>query len=281
MTNEEWKDAYGQYDIPNEIHLLHQLENELSNEGLSLSQIAFQPINLFDPYSITPPDLIPFASTGGNGIHFGFLTDFHSVSSLSEAPIVCVSPTNDPPLRYMARNIREFLNLVYSVPYAEMLETIWNYDDEKQVTGLLKEFEEYTSSNCEENRDYILTRYQQVFGTKKLEVVSYFHEVKKERAESIHMNTLDGLGAFCVKPAIQSKQHFCFPQNRNCDEAEVVKMRSFLNQSNELEKLAFVRDANYWYIVTSGYHEAVWELMMELLTSLKLKDEVERVSERC
>ena len=33
--------------------------------------------------------------------------------------------------------------------------------------------------------------------------------------------------------------------------------------------------------VTSGYHEAVWELILELLTSLKLKDEVERVSERC
>lgn len=281
MINEEWKAAYGQYDIPNEIHLLHQLENELRNEGLSLSQIAFQPINLFDPYSITPPDLIPFASTCGDGIHFGFLTDFHSVSNLSVAPIVCVSPTNDPPLRYMARNIREFLNLVYSVPYAEMLETMWNYDDEKQIIGLVKEFEKYTSSNWEEKRKYILTRYQQVFGTKKLEVVSYFHEVKKDRAESIHMTTLDGLGVLCAKPSIQSKQHFNFPPNRNCDEAEVVKMQSFLDQSNELEKLAFVRDANYWYIVTLGYHEAVWELILELLTSLKLKDEVERVSERC
>ncbi len=281
MINEEWKEAYGQYEIPNEIQLLHQLEKELSNEGLSLSQIAFQPINLFDPYWITPPDLIPFASTGGDGIHFGFLTDFHSVSNLSEAPIVCVSPTNDPPLRYMARNIREFLNLVYSVPYAEMLETMWNYDDEKQVIGLVKEFEKNSSRNWEENRKNILTRYQQVFGTKKLEVVSYFLEVKKERADSIHMITLDGLGVLCAKPSIQSKQHFNFPPNRNCDEAEVVKMQSFLDQSNEMEKLAFVRDAHYCYIVTSGYHEAVWELILELLTSLKLEDEVERVSERC
>lgn len=280
MINEEWKEAYGQYDIPEEIHLLHQLENELSNEGLSLSQIAFQPIDQFDSYSVTPPDLIPFASTGGNGIHFGFLTDFHSVSNLSEAPIVCVSPTNDPPLRYMARNIREFLSLVYSVPYAEMLETMWYFDDEKQVTELVKEFEQYTSSTWEENQKYIRTRYQQVFEPKKLEVLSYFHKVKKERAESIHMTTLDGLGVLCKNPSI-SKKHFNFSPNRNCDEAEVMKMQSFLDQCNELEKLAFVRDANYWYVVTSGYDEAVWDLVLKLLKSLKLKDEMERVAERC
>ena len=281
MINEEWQEAYGQYDIPNEIHLLHQLENELRNEGLSLSQIAFQPIDQFGSYSITPPDLIPFASTGGDGIHFGFLTDFHSVSNLSEAPIVCVSPTNDPPIRYMARNIREFLDLVYSVPYAEMLETMWNYDDEKQVIELVKEFEEYTSTTWDENRKYLLTLFQQTFGTKKLEVLNYFHEVKKERAETIHMTTMDGLGVLSKDPSIQSKQHFTFSPNHNCDEAEVMKMQSFIEQSNKVEKLAFVRDANYWYVVTSGYDESVWELITELLKSLKLKDEMERVSERC
>lgn len=281
MINEEWKEAYGQYDIPKEVLLLHQLENELSNEGLSLSHIAFQPIDQFGSYSITPPDLIPFASTGGDGIHFGFLTDFQSVSNLSEAPIVCVSPTNDPPLRYMARNIREFLNLVYSVPYAELLESIWNYDDEKQVMELVKEFEQYSSSTWEENQKYILTRFQQVFGTKQMEVLSYFKEVMKERAESIQMSTLDGLGVIYTDTSIQSKQHFKFPVNHSCDEAEVMKMQSFLVQSNELEKLAFVRDANYWFVVTSDYDEAVWELVLELLKLLNLQDEAKRVYEKC
>jgi hypothetical protein len=54
MVNEELKKAYGLYEIPDEIQLLYQLENELRNEGLSLSQIGFQPINQFEPYSITP-----------------------------------------------------------------------------------------------------------------------------------------------------------------------------------------------------------------------------------
>jgi hypothetical protein len=56
-------------------------------------------------YFITPPDLITFISTGGDGIHFGFLTDFGQVEDLEEAYIVCVSPTNDPPLKIVARNL--------------------------------------------------------------------------------------------------------------------------------------------------------------------------------
>ncbi len=44
--------------------------------------IGFRPSLQDDSYSITPPDLIPFANTGGDGIHFGFLTDFGSVSTL-------------------------------------------------------------------------------------------------------------------------------------------------------------------------------------------------------
>lgn len=100
---------YGSYEIPDEIYKLYELEKELNDIDLSLDMIGFRPSIHDDSYSITPPDLIPFANTGGDGIHFGFLTDFGSVPALTEAPIVCVSPTNDPPIRYMANNIKEFL----------------------------------------------------------------------------------------------------------------------------------------------------------------------------
>lgn len=280
MGNVELKEAYGSYEIPCEIHQLFQLEEEFSKKGLSLGQIGFHPIDQLAPYPITPPDLIAFASTGGGGIHFGFLTDFHSISHLNEAPIVCVTPTNDPPLRYMARNIREFLDLAFSVPYAEMLETIWMFEDEKQLIELIEEFESY-SSKWHKDREYILMRCREVFGTNKLDVVSYLHEVKKERAESIHMTTLDGLGVADRNSATTSKTSFTFSEDRKCDEKEIERMRLFLIQANELEKLAFVRDANYWYIVTSGYDQAVWELIQELLTSMGLHDEAEHVAERC
>ncbi|GGA23149.1 SMI1/KNR4 family protein [Psychrobacillus lasiicapitis] len=108
MVN-ELIEVYGTYSIPEEVYRLIQLEMNLQKEGLSLDTIGFIPITDYYYYSITPPDLIPFASTGGNGIHFGFLTDFHDVRVLKDAPIVCVSPTNDPPVRYIARNFEEFI----------------------------------------------------------------------------------------------------------------------------------------------------------------------------
>ncbi|MGE6488649.1 hypothetical protein [Paenisporosarcina sp. NPDC076898] len=281
MGDEVLKDLYGSYEIPREIHQLFQLEEEFAKNGLSLAQIGFQPINQFDSYAITPPDLIAFASTGGDGIHFGFLTDFHSVSNLNEAPIVCVTPTNDQRIRYMARNLREFLDLAFSVLYVEMLETIWTFENEQQVQELATEFGKDTPRKWRKDRERILTRCREVFGTKKVDVVSYLHEVKKERAASIRMPTLDGLGVANRNLETTSRQNFTFSEERTCDEKEMKRMRLFMSQANEVEKLAFIRDANYWYIVTSGYDEAVWELIQELLTSMGLNDEAERVSERC
>lgn len=281
MRSGNLKEIYGQYEIPEEIHLLFQLENELSNEGLSLSQIGFQPLDQPELYPISPPDLIAFASTGGDGIHFGFLTEFHTVSTLEEAPIVCVSPTNDPPIRYMAQNIQEFMNLAFSVPYVEMLESIWNYTNDNQVQELVREFEKDSPSDWQKDCEHILTRCRQVFRTKKLDVIGYLTEVGNARAERICMSTLDGLGVVYGQPTTQSKQHYHFHENRKCDEVEVLRMRSFLVKANEVEKFAFIRDANYWYIVSSGYDEAVWELIIELLESLKLAIEAQRVSERC
>ncbi|MGB5947031.1 hypothetical protein [Paenisporosarcina sp.] len=42
-----------------------------------------------------------------------------------------------------------------------------------------------------------------------------------------------------------------------------------------------LKDANYWYVASSGYDEAVWELLIGLLTSTNLHEAAERVSERC
>lgn len=281
MGYEVLKELYGSYEIPREIHQLFQLEEELTGKGLSLGQIGFQPINQFDPYAITPPDLIAFASTGGDGIHFGFLTDFHSASDLTEAPIVCVTPTNDSPIRYMARNIREFLDLAFSVPYVEMLETIWTFENEQQAQELATEFGKDSQSKWIKDRELILTRCREIFGTKKVDVVSYLQVVNKERAASIHMATLDGLGVAKRNLGATSGKSFTFSDDRKCDEKEMKRMRLFLSQADELEKLAFIRDANYWYIVTSGYDVAVWGLIQELLTSMGLNDEAEFVAERC
>ena len=105
--------------------------------------------------------------------------------------------------------------------------------------------------------------------------------MKKERLASIGMQSLDELGVVLNKSEVKSYQSFTFSQDHICDEEEIGRMRLFLSQANEVEKLAFVRDANYWYVASSGYDEAVWELLIELLTSMNLFDAAERISERC
>ncbi|HSO57164.1 MAG TPA: hypothetical protein VLQ66_02905 [Paenisporosarcina sp.] len=274
-------ESYGTYEVPKEIFQLIELEKELQKERLSLARIGLIPVEQFDSYAITPPDVIVFAETGGGGIHFGFLTDFSSVSNLNEAPIVCVTPTNYPPIRLVARNIQEFLNLASSVPYVEMLESLWAIIDSERVTELFRDFEKDSSSKGQKERETIFSRFRKTLGTQPMEVLPYLSAVKKERSASIGMQSLDELGVVLNNSEVTSWQSFTFSQDHSCDEEEIGRMRLFLSQANEVEKLAFVRDANYWYVVSSGYDEAVWELLIELLTSMNLHDAAERISERC
>ena len=272
---------YDTYEVPKEICQLIELEKELQTEGLSLAKIGLIPAEQFDSYAITPPDVIVFAETGGGGIHFGFLTDFRSVSNLNQAPIVCVTPTNYPPIRLVARNIREFLNLASSVPYVEMLESLWAISDSEQVAELFRDFEKDSSSKGQKEREAIFSRFRRTLGTQPMEVVPYLNAVKKERSANIGMQSLDELGVVLNDSQAKSWQSFTFSQDHSCDEKEIERMRLFLGQANVVEKLAFVRDANYWYVASSGYDEAVWEVLIELLTSMNLHEAAERVSERC
>ena len=53
---------------------------------------------------------------------------------------MCVSPTNDPPIRLLARNIQEFLNLASSVPHIEMLENFWPWKNSLSIEEIVIEF---------------------------------------------------------------------------------------------------------------------------------------------
>lgn len=130
---------YGKYDVLETINRLFQLQKELDAEGLTLGLIGLRITDDTFSYYITPPDLIPFASTGGDGIHFGFLTDFGAVKDLENAPIVCVTPTNDPRIRYLSRDIREFLRMVITLPDAENLEYYWPWREEVLVQKIYAE----------------------------------------------------------------------------------------------------------------------------------------------
>jgi hypothetical protein len=274
------REIYGSYEIPIEVIKLYELEKELNEEDLSLHMIGFQPCLHDFSYSISPPDLIPFANTGGDGIHFGFLTDFGQVSTLKEAAIVCVTPTNDPPLRYIATNIKEFLNLVSSVPHAEMLEGFWANHDESYIQQEILEFVKETPPDWIEKRRKVAERFKNKFKTQEIRVGTYFLQAKEERFSSIVASTLDGLGILASKENntsyIKFEFDYCKYFNQSLDDSEFKRINDYLKGSNRIEKLAFIRDLIY--VVRIDFEENIYNLIIELMESMDLRDEVLRFS---
>ncbi|WP_043932580.1 SMI1/KNR4 family protein [Bacillus sp. EB01] len=271
-----FKGIYGSYEIPEEIYKLYELERELNDIDLSLNIIGLQPCldDYFD--QISPPDLIPFATTGGDGIYFGFLTDFGQVPSIKEASIVCVSPTNDPPIRYIANNIKDFLNLVSSVPHAEMLESFWANPDESQIQQVITEFVKDTPSAWKEKRRKVTERFKEKYATQNIEIGSYLQWVQEKRAHFIFTTTLDGLGIVGGKEQTNSCTNYQFDFNKPLDDHELNRMKDYLNESNSIVKLAFIRDVIY--VVRTDFEENMFNLIIDLMESMNLNDEVHRFS---
>jgi hypothetical protein len=274
------KELYGSYEIPEEVCKLYELERELNEVDLSLYIIGLQPClhDYCDP--ISPPDFIPFASTGGDGIHFGFLTDFGQVPTLSEAPIVCVSPTNDPPLRYIANNIKDFLDLVSSVPHAEMLEGFWANPDENHIRQVMIEFVKDSPSDWIEKRWMVAERLKDKFETHQKQVGYYLQQAQDQRAKFISTSTLDGLGIVGSKEdtdtytsyTIDFEKYF----NQSLDHQDFINIHDYLKKSNRIEKLAFIRDIIY--VVRTDFEENSFNLVIDLMESLNLHDEIQRFS---
>ena len=106
----------GKYKIPT---IIQKIKNYISTNNL-YDFFGFR-LTFDFRYNITPLDIVHFAYTGGNGIHFGFLTDFGLVNSLDDAPIVIIAPTYDPPIRLVAKNLLDFLTYFPTIYDAEDL----------------------------------------------------------------------------------------------------------------------------------------------------------------
>lgn len=269
------KQAYGSYQVPPVIHRLLDLSHDYTKKGIDMSLIGFRITGSYSPYSITPPDLIPFAETGGDGIHFGFLTDFGKVQNLESAPIVCVTPSNDPPIRLIARNIGEFLDLVVSVPHAEHLESWWACTTEEQQMQEDSSFDAETPVEIAKIRNEIFASLRSKFGTKPRAVLPYMREVLRERESNCSLLTLDRLG---VMGGNVPWERYDFDASRAENEAELSRMRIYLSNASSTEaKLAFIRDANYWYVLDRDQPSPVSGLLRDTMLALDLRDEAARM----
>jgi len=269
---------YGNYEVPETILRLFQLENELSSEGLTLGLIGLRITDDHFFYHITPPDLIPFATTCGDGIHFGFLTDFGEVKDLEKAPIICVSPTNDPPIRYVARSIQEFLRMVITLPDAEDLESNWPWKEEVKIEELYVMHAEFADEKWLRNMTIVRERLKEHFQLTEIDVGKTIREALKERASTIIMETHDGLGV--MGEGSTQKRRFSFEPERSESDEELQRMAEFLKGADEIEKLAFIRDAFYWYVLTPDIHLKTLNVAMRAMKTLGKNRGYERTMSR-
>ncbi|MEK4439009.1 hypothetical protein [Paenibacillus sp. FSL K6-2862] len=190
-----------EYKKPKLLQQLMEWERSFAHEVEYLEE----PSGLFlgldysqDGYFCTPVDSIPFARTGGDGIHFALLTDFGGVKDLEEAVVIRVSPMDTERVRIIANNINDFFALHF---YNESL--AWNeFQSEDQYLDHLKE--EQTMDRNSEWFDYdrwkfekgkVLNEVKNKFNILPIEQpFSYIKNLRFERSFQVSVNTLDSIG---------------------------------------------------------------------------------------
>lgn len=272
---------FGNYEKP---ELLIELEKYEKQKDFSWEYLGFY-IAYDAHYTPTPLDAIPFAGTGGDGIHFAFLTDFGRNNDLSNSPIICVSPSNDPPVKLVAKNLTDFLSLVATVGVAEFLDEDYDSDSEIQTrledwdrvetvdysgNPLPKEeidlFEKQTAQN-QVKRKELRQILKDKFNIDTISsVVEYISDIRRDRGSHVNVQTIDDLGIL-----IENVDSIKSLDNNSND---VSKIKAYLESANKSERLKFYRESTYYYVLSQDYDNEIRKLLIEWLE----KDGFERES---
>lgn len=275
--------SFGEYEKP---ELLQKLEEYQKTKGQTWEWLGFY-IEYDHHHSVTPLDVIPFAGTGGDGIHFGFLTDFGTVKDLSNAPIVCVSPSNDPPIRLVAENLVDFLGLVVTIGEAEFLDD--DYKTEEELKAQLQEWDEVLEVDWKGNpvpKDEIeqmkqrraerrqgriqlakvLNEQFQIYPMTNIS--QYIKDLRTVRQKEITIETLDGIGIKYRTEKLIIEGFDYSIENNNL-------VKGYFDKASVAERLKFYRDATFHYILSNGFDEIIKELIIKALKKDGYKREIQ------
>ncbi|AMM93181.1 hypothetical protein UP17_12205 [Peribacillus simplex] len=261
--------------MPPTFEMLQNLEEVIEKEGYSLGDLSLCLQVEFSPYEMTPYDVIQFANIGCDGIHYGFLTDFGMVSDLENAFIVCISPMDfDAPIKIVARNIREFVSLVCTMKDATTISNINLIKEEEQYISLFKELKKEVDEENEEQANYVVEKIRSTIGCKIIEnVYNYVEkEVMTAREQQTILSTLDGIGI--VSLGSMNRKHIKYKLEKDM-EIKLEDVKSFFNSATTESKLAFIRDAQFTYIISDKIELKEW--IINEMVKLGLNDEAGRL----
>lgn len=187
-------------------------------------------------YPCDPVDSILMASTGWDGLHFSFLTDFGTVRDLEHAPIVFVEPIcHEYHVSLVAANIKDFLRMFITT---------------KNILSLRPEDDSYKNDDISEDCVYICRRMAEYFGLTPFEdPVVYRRELLERREVAAVLPTRNGIGVMQVS---SDSAHESFEVDEDVDvELEELKIKAFFSEASIESKLACIRDlqesTDMWY----------------------------------
>ncbi|WP_010272562.1 hypothetical protein [Paenibacillus senegalensis] len=237
---------FASYEIPEKLKRWRQLEKEAEKEGRYLGNDIGVFLTRDDiRYTSTPPDVIPFASAGVDGIHYGFVTDFGRVQNLADAYIAAIFPMDfGCEIQLLAKNLDDFLamlctddSLLYnSFPY---LDRLASYLETKGEPSWDKE-----ALRAREH-------FQSVMGVQVIsDLVGYIGNLRSERVKSSVLPTLNGMGVVPLSvdadpEAVRAVvSPFPYQLSKEMDWRELYpEIKSFFSQASVEARLAFLRDA--------------------------------------
>jgi hypothetical protein len=210
-------------------------------------------------HTTTPLDVIVFAATRQEGIHFGFLTDFGTQPNLDEAPIVLISPTSDPAPRIVAANLREFLGLAIVLKQVDALAYINSSEEEGKIREAINTNRITDSLHIKEieNLERIFKRDLGVVEINN--IYNYMHRVREQRNRQINISTIDGMGI--IQPGLPGGEFTEFNYRKSSPRA----VRKFLTAANKASRLKFYREATHYFVLSKGYDEWVRKQMLDYL----------------
>ncbi|WP_317981007.1 stalk domain-containing protein [Paenibacillus glycanilyticus] len=277
LTDEESiKVNYGKYERSSTLDVLTNIYSELEQEGRDpWSALGFYPDDHHSGYSGTPLDVVSFGRTGGDGEHYGFLTEFGAVTSLEEAPIVMVTPMNfDHPAVVIANNIREFLRIALMDSGLFYMEYGSKGDYLEQQS---ENMDGYVESDEErENRRIVRERLEKELQLPEIsDPYTYSAKVRAERAKRILVPTEDLLGVTNVNPLDAGRKHITIELDEYIGKKE---LKAFLSNATYASKLALIRDY-YLHLETYVYYEkGIEETIVQEMRDMGLQDELARMN---
>lgn len=267
---------FGKYAIPPTLNKLIELQHILGDSEQFYSALNFYLTTEFYRYSVTPSDVVVFGNVGVDGIHYGFLTDYGTVTDLETAPIVCVSPMDfDGPIRIVARNLREFLGV-------NMIDSALLYNEFKDEIDYIEAKERWAKEAADSlielsETDRLVQERAAKYLLEELRVpiidnpYRYVQEVTLERQRKITIPTQDGLGV--TTPLHQGEDHVPYP----IPDTNLDLLDEYLKTAPVASRLALFRDIQNQYIMEDSPH--IREAVIKTMIDMDLIDEAKRLSE--